>query len=164
MTHLKWSNDPTNLAGSIIAPVQAHSTPAWLITHNNSLCIFPHTINGLYLSQIFIENERAKVGGWVNKWPKSPNDPTNCVCSFAWSPCSRSLLVVWMWIYYLIYILLSIHTVWCDSDEWWSSESAKALVGSMVQRMGRDPYLSFSCSLDCIPLVRCVLCWCGRIV
>ena len=75
---------------------------------------------------------------WI-KWPTPWVIDPNCDCSFAWPPCSRSLLVVWVWIGCLIYILSLVHTVWCDGDEWWSSEGAKAAVGSMTHPMGHDP-------------------------
>ena len=121
--------DPTNSLKVMITLAHAHSTHASCIVHNSSLYFLPHTIHGLFLSQIFIENERVKNGEMGHLDPKELmglNDPTNFHFSFAWSPCSRSMLVAWMWKDYLIHFLLSSHTVWCDCDRWVRERGSKA--------------------------------------
>ena len=52
--------DPTNSLKLIITPHHAHFTPTSCIVHNSLQYFLPHTIHGLFLSPIFIENERVE--------------------------------------------------------------------------------------------------------
>jgi hypothetical protein len=67
MTQPNGPKDPTIGGRSGIAPVHSPLTPDWLITRIYLLHLLHHTIHGLRLSQIFIENECGKVERWVKR-------------------------------------------------------------------------------------------------